>query len=275
MADTTKKIRLYTPPSAEAVSAAAEETLRSRGLDPTPADARQVPESWRGLVAAMQQEGAPEAIIAGGALRDLFNERPIKDVDIFLRGQGNQGRNKSLMEKAFAKAGLKIEKQRVDDGGYFTTSTEFPDPKHTKAETGSGGFTRQRYAESWTVLAAPDRGAATTRYNVVFVDDTLDTNRAAGKPPEGQNAAFRQTLLESFDIGLCRIACDGREVVSTPEYREDVVFKRISLLIPNTGSLDHLQRIVKKYPDWQLNPAAKTTLQPAPQPSPPGNFDFS
>lgn len=47
----------------------------------------QIPQSWSDVLAAIQQV-CPDAVMAGGCLRDLDNERPIKDIDIFVRGRG-------------------------------------------------------------------------------------------------------------------------------------------------------------------------------------------
>jgi hypothetical protein len=44
-----------------------------------------IPHVWRGVINALRNSGFPEAVIAGGALRDLDNGRPVKDVDIFLK----------------------------------------------------------------------------------------------------------------------------------------------------------------------------------------------
>lgn len=44
-----------------------------------------IPEPWNAALAAVKRI-APEAVIAGGALRDLDNGREVKDIDIFVRG---------------------------------------------------------------------------------------------------------------------------------------------------------------------------------------------
>lgn len=49
---------------------------------PIPTDL--LPISWRRELKRLHRAGHPDAIIAGGALRDLMNERPIKDIDIFI-----------------------------------------------------------------------------------------------------------------------------------------------------------------------------------------------
>lgn len=44
-----------------------------------------IPALWTSTLRSIQTI-RPEAIIAGGCLRDLDNDRPVKDVDIFVRG---------------------------------------------------------------------------------------------------------------------------------------------------------------------------------------------
>lgn len=46
----------------------------------------EIPASWLDVLDRLHRNGHPEAFIGGGALRDLDNGKPIKDVDIFLRG---------------------------------------------------------------------------------------------------------------------------------------------------------------------------------------------
>jgi len=47
----------------------------------------EIPQSWCDALAAIQQV-RPDAVLAGGCLRDLDNGRPVKDLDIFVRGCG-------------------------------------------------------------------------------------------------------------------------------------------------------------------------------------------
>lgn len=42
-----------------------------------------IPQEWLDVLSRVQTV-SPSAIIAGGALRDLYNDKPIKDVDIFI-----------------------------------------------------------------------------------------------------------------------------------------------------------------------------------------------
>jgi len=229
-------------------------------------DIEKVPAEWRRVLKSIQQSGASEAVIAGGALRDTFNGAAVKDVDIFLRSRGNRKAHRNFLKEAFANAGIAVIEQSFSDG-YGTTRIAFPDPVSAKESTNFGyGLLRKRETESWKILAGPQR----TEYNIIFVDDNIDRKMAAAASPREQRQVFAGNLLTSFDIGLCQIATDGDTVVSTKEYKSDVKHREITLLLPNGSSEDHLRRVVKKYPDWRLSPAAKELLKPKPpKPLPP------
>lgn len=242
---------------------------------PYPIDA--MPQEWRRLLAALHKAGAPEAIIAGGALRDLYNDRPIKDVDIFL---ADRFMNKRLVKKAMAAAGLEIHKQEVA-GDYGISHTKFKSARAAQFEKVSTKTRRDSYgavfesrsvksgAEAWTVIAGPDK----TEYNIVFVKGE------AGKDMKREQASggrVANILLPLFDIGLCQIGYDGRRVITTAGYEKDAAQKMLSVLRPNHAAPEHLRRIYKKYSDFTLcdrarelapdllNPPQKTA-KPLPQ----------
>jgi len=56
-----------------------------------------IPERWQTVLRYVQNV-APDAVIAGGALRDLDNGRPVKDIDIFVQGNA-MADLRSLREK--------------------------------------------------------------------------------------------------------------------------------------------------------------------------------
>jgi hypothetical protein len=61
---------------------------------------RDIPAPWLGVLAAIQAI-APEAHIAGGALRDLDNGRPVKDIDIFIPAEKDVAVSLLLLELGF------------------------------------------------------------------------------------------------------------------------------------------------------------------------------
>jgi hypothetical protein len=226
-----------------------------------------IPQEWLGVLASMQQTGAPEAVIAGGALRDLFNGRKVKDVDIFLTNRGSERKNRKFLTRAFKAAQIRVAEQPVSTGYYGSTRREaFPVPKMQKFSRALDEGRRlvlQSAGESWTVLAGPDK----TEYNVVFVSENL-MNAARGA--DGQTIAAGR-LLNAFDFGLCQISTDGKKLCTTAAYDGDVANKRISLVQGNDSSKEHLHRIMKKYADWTLNDGAKKLLE-KPRLAAPGGY---
>ncbi|MDI1228107.1 MAG: hypothetical protein PSY14_10525 [bacterium] len=223
----------------------------------------QIPQEWRKVLATFHAAGSSEAVIAGGALRDLFNKRPIRDVDIFMRSQGSQKKNRAYLKEIFNAAGLSVKEQefrRSDGYGFSVHKEAFPEPK-SHVEKDFDIAKRTRALESWKLVAGP----AETEYNVIFVEDTLDrklvkeTSRFEGK------SIFVGGLLDAFDIGITQIASDGEEIVSTRAYDEDVRLKRLTLTRPNDATVDHAQRIIAKYPDFEQSAELKELLKPKPR----------
>lgn len=233
---------------------------------PAPAYAiDKIPAEWRAVLKALQNAGAPEAMIGGGALRDLYNGRPVKDVDIFLC---DRFMNKRMIKKAFAAAGLTIKEQLVSTGygaiGQKFVPKEMPALDTTRqvsvkrqVESYWNSYdapwhtvTEERHtsgAEAWTVCAGPDN----TEYNIVFVKGelgkALKAQQASGAAP-----AHVMTMIGMFDIGLCQIGFDGRRVHTTPAYEKDAATRSLTIVRANRTTREHLRRIVKKYDDFAL-----------------------
>lgn len=206
-----------------------------------------VPQDWRKLLKAFHKAGAPEAVIAGGALRDTFNERSIKDVDIFLASRGSKRRNRAFLKNVFKKAGLPVHEQVThrDDYGVAKTAA-FPDPATARHTIDAGTyFSFSRITESWNIVA----GGGKTKFNIIF-------SNAAPVKDGGIS------VISEFDLGFCQIACDGEKITTTPQYRKDVAEKTIRLVRNNPTTREHLERVRRKYPDWSLCHKAEETLYP-------------
>lgn len=234
----------------------------------TPSIADKIPQEWKDVLSAIQQAGAGEALIAGGALRDLANDRPVKDVDIFL---ADRWMNKRLIVKAFAAAGLVIHNQMVSEGygavaKKMTRGTKeaFNEVTKTMKRDGYGQIFEHKKvkegAEAWTVIAGPGK----TEYNIVFIKGEMGKDMKREKASGGSAATL---LLEQFDIGLCQIAYDGAHVRTLKPFDTDLNNKTLTLVRPNHSSKAHIERVAKKYPDFKLCPNADNLLNP-PKPAP-------
>lgn len=216
-----------------------------------------IPEEWLNVLAHIKKEGATEAIIAGGALRDLYNERPVKDVDIFVVSRGSTKKNEKFLRQMVKNANLTITKKDVySSGGYFAGGHTVEDFSQKTADSINNSFA----AESWVFTSAQSG----QEFNVIFVGEPLvnvEDYLSNGAPTNP--ARIKDKVLDHFDFGICQIACDGEEITTTPAYRAGVKNKTITLLRSDTDK-DHLERIIAKYPDWELCSEAKKLLAPPP-----------
>lgn len=235
-----------------------------RLIDDAAIDARaqNVPRAWRQVLDSFQKQGAPEASIAGGALRDLFNNRAIKDVDIFMQTRGSEKKNRKFLAKAFEAANIPVQRQMVSMG-YSHVAEPFPAPNKgtlvSRISSGYGVIRAASHTEAWTVIAGADK----TEYNIVFVDGPLGNaiKRAATEDNGGEKRKSAALMINHFDLGLCQIAFDGTHLHTTEAYRRDVLEKRLTLIKENGASAQHLQRIMEKYPDHQICDDAKALLK--------------
>jgi hypothetical protein len=221
-----------------------------------------LPAEWRHTLGAFHRTGAKEAVIGGGALRDLFNQRAIKDVDIFLKSRGSMKKNRKFLKKVFDASGLDVTRQAVYTGGYGRSSDAFPEPEKStlqeKQRIGYGSFRPASNSEAWTVIAGPQK----TEYNVIFIDGPLGE---AMEQAQKKNTTPAKPLIGVFDFGLCQIAYDGDVIITSAQYREDVRKKLIKLETANGTSDAHLRRIVKKYDDWELCAESQKIMNPPPK----------
>ena len=159
----------------------------------------------------------PGALIAGGALRDLDNGRPIKDIDIFAPNCTDLKMAKAFAE-GLSNAPVKTlsSERRVNDEG--------------------------RVYEEWAatdLLAIFDIQAEELDYQLIAIK---------GGPED---------ILKRIDFGICRIATDGEQIIRTDEYNADRVNECFTLHRCDDSSqydrsLRRHERLVKKYVGWPL-----------------------
>ncbi|MCE9506929.1 MAG: hypothetical protein K8R48_01240 [Alphaproteobacteria bacterium] len=222
-------------------------------------DAGLVPQEWKRVLRVFQDRGAEEAMIAGGALRDLFNNRAIKDVDIFLKSRGSEKKNREFLKDVFHATELRFTGNcQAPDYTLFDEDLPSPDRSQLsiKYQAGYDTVVKESRVESWTVTRKE------TEYNVVFVDNVKFANGVISDSLSADR--FRGFLTSGFDLGLCQIAYDGKEISRTSAYDNDVKYRQITLHNPNDKSREHLQRIFKKYSDWELCEKSRRLLAKKP-----------
>lgn len=185
-----------------------------------------IPKEWHELLARVRTL-APDAHLAGGALRDLDNGRPIKDLDIFTRTSVDpEALERVIGTHAFSSA---IDGQYTDNMIAVETAIRYV-PRCTCPSM----------EDDIISLCATDHGS---EINLIVLK---------------QEYADIEKNIRRFDFGICQIALDlGGEVVRTGAYIEDKERNEFTLRVaPNADcfglSLKRYRRLQEKYARWPL-----------------------
>lgn len=195
-----------------------------------------IPERWQEVLRSIQAAGFPEAIIAGGALRDLDHGKPVNDVDIFVRAKDEmEGELKARLDKAFGYEGVGI---------FADNSTANLDEDYTWEGVIVAGVW------DWPLFnTRPFQGVANAPTFQVIAVDTDEKD-------------FLSYIVSDFDIGLCKIAYDGSVIFMPGDYLRDKTDQTLTVVrAPSVEALartlERVERIRRKYPDHKLVIQAK------------------
>lgn len=193
-----------------------------------------IPTDWIEILKKVQSV-APnqQAVLAGGALRDQDNGRPIKDLDIFVPVVSKNDWQHLMygLRKVF---GLHLLDFCVDISRNYLNLTN-------DEVTGITTFyTRGTEGVSRTWFDAPFESVGAVEVNVI-----------------GLNLP-NFSLVEAvkrIDIGFCRIGFNGDHLWKTEEYLKDQRDKTMTVLYAPTvpalkRSKSRYDRLFKKYPDF-------------------------
>jgi hypothetical protein len=138
--------------------------------------------------------------VAGGCLRDLDADKEINDIDIFIAANDALARQTKLardpVTRPFTYAGqfdrlFRTKSKRLDEKGYSTLRSGL------------------------RLLAVEEIDHEPFKLQAIFYQ------HAGNKGP--------RTLLNYFDINLCKVSFDGSRVYRTDEYKKDVEEKTITI----------------------------------------------
>lgn len=163
-------------------------------------------------------------IIAGGAVRDVLNGKPVKDIDVFIElGEDPTAAVKELSERLYCPF---TEADWHAEPGYL------PD-KYTKGSDGKGAF----------LVCDLPKGVGSCPTQLIFI---------ATDPV--------QNLRDNFDFDLSQAWVTRYKVWATPACRAAMVNKRITYCPatkPNAqqraSSRDRLERLKVKYAGWAFS----------------------
>lgn len=188
----------------------------------TPED---IPTNWKEVLEKVQQV-FPSAVIAGGALRDTFLNKPIKDVDIFIPVPSGM-----TLDDAYESIWNMFDR-------YSWTIQLDPFSKYgtTKTETDAD---RDLYAiYKLERLIVPEDTRAFWCPSGEKYDLILCTEEAAN--------------IDTFDINLCQITFDG-VMLSYSAAFQDAVDRKV-LKVMNVNRTDRnkarMERLKQKFPDY-------------------------
>jgi hypothetical protein len=185
-----------------------------------------IPSDWQALLRRIQQK-YPHAILAGGALRDLDNQREVKDLDIFIVKD----------EKWDA---LEILSELIGVKGTFGDKG-----KH-------GSDTLDALSEVYDFRMYPP--GLMPPVQVIEMSCAACEMGMGLDLPVVNPAVFLAAQLERFDIGLCQIGWDGTNIQYTQAYTHDKVNKTLTVMHNDTygATINRVIRIHAKYPDFTV-----------------------
>lgn len=181
----------------------------------------QIPTEWLEVLRKVQRV-FPQAFIAGGALRDLEYNRPVKDVDIFIPVPRTEG---SIEEQEVA---FLSNISKLDDMFDHLVSPTIPVYfKNVTEDILKGG----RLVESVHNVRIDD-----VHYEMILApEETCD--------------------IRTFDFSICQIKFDGDTVERTEAYQQTladgVVLFNHDYRTPNRAK-ERIERMQNKFPDLEI-----------------------
>tara|TARA_Y100001001_G_scaffold163782_1_gene193797 strand:+ start:1135 stop:1761 length:627 start_codon:yes stop_codon:yes gene_type:complete len=187
-------------------------------------DLKDIPASWLGVLEDIQKV-CPSAVLAGGALRDLYHGVEVKDLDIFIQA-GDEAESWGLFEKLGGK--------RPKD------FTEFGYGLQDLSDMDSDGGAYPRSMQE-VILVENYVGENPTDIPVQLIFVNWNTAR----------------IHERFDIGICRVSTDGVKVFVSKEFKEDHHEKVLNIRRCENkwmlgSSIERIVRLREKYADFQI-----------------------
>lgn len=178
-----------------------------------------IPLRWLEVLYKVQQV-FPPAVMAGGCLRDLWNNLQPKDVDIFV----------PVKNEVYALPdGFDIEECPIKAYEEELLAL-FPDAVLVAQNMyGRGNAELER-----TIFSVWHIQVHGIEYDVIFIADTVD--------------------ITTFDINICQIACDGTDLLYTDAFVNGVAKKELRVMNINRTdrNMKRIERMKLKYPTWSV-----------------------
>ncbi len=171
------------------------------------------------------REKIPSAIIAGGAIRDLYHNKQINDIDIYIPATGSHSNEIDDVQYWKQLFDLKTS------GLFSSDNIRIMNP-----ESCVGYENNNHIGMVWEITKAEKL------YNLIVTD--IDPT---------------EYVTKYFDIGLCKAYCDGTRIKLTADFMHDSIFKRLTV-VSNSISQEgfnhmmehHVEKLKNKYPAHTL-----------------------
>lgn len=193
-----------------------------------------IPANWQDVLCKIRAV-YPNAIIGGGALRDLHHGKPAKDIDIF------------IPVSIWAEVEVPFVVGYDASWGEIVAGTTPCDPAHIQWSTLASLFqceVRLKFNSVYGRDGNLPRDVMAV-YNVRINDETFEVIFVM--QPEGTST------INWFDLSICQIGYDGSEVFTTEAFNQTLQDKTIRIM--NVNRVDRqakrMARMLTKYPEYK------------------------
>ena len=177
----------------------------------------QIPQVWCDMLHKIQGE-LPSAVIAGGALRDLWHGKPIKDVDVFIPVRAEDVDLDAIKRKVIA-------------------IHPYAELIQTSLYGQRGNSAQPGFRNIFAIWRMTIDG---TIYELIFIED------------------MGEQLHEVFDISICQIMFDGELLHVSREFDRSIQDGVIRVCNTNRADrqVKRLRRVMDRYPEYVCEPGA-------------------
>lgn len=238
--------------------------------------------NWIHMLTNIQCLLGVDAVIAGGALRDSYFNKPISDVDIFVYDNPNEPKS-SVSANTFSSWNIALDVVNgekivieytdgsiVDDRPYKTKPQKDQDT-HTKLISTNANIWSIQIGQiggSNNCFNFQPMGLPSTQQKYVSKSCYENSNiRAVFSILKTDGTLYQIVVLKIppieyinrfFDVGLCKVYFDGKRTVLTPDFTTDASNNTLTLcgdfnkLTLHRSIKYHIPKILKKYPNRQV-----------------------
>lgn len=165
------------------------------------------------------------AWIAGGALRDIFHKKAVKDIDIFLPEEPTYTKRLRLWH-----ALMGFDYSHPNGGK--------PLPKDTTGKLPAAWDDEKKDYDGSFIVLGPGPCWKGLPVQLIIGDFNSPTE-----------------VIADFDIELCKAYIHGAKFITSSGFQRDSLNKTITLITGKIRENDHINRVQAKYPDFRLRRA--------------------